>query len=431
MEVSVRLSFSTRITLHLTEIEVDPSSLLPAGTMTAALTTAFTQPPECMVPFMSESACREGTECGGTYVPHLCFPFSGGAQIRCLPATSTDGDGVEYAVYNYGPGLFCPGGMTANTRTGSVIVCCPTGLSYSGDGQQGICTGTMTAGMAVVGFEDGITGTVFYSTSFFSADHTTVNVEAHPVYLNAAAPDTEPTTSDNTLNPPSSTVIDAPDTIRISNSTKASTSSESSTLNETSNSSKTSPSNMTTCRESGCQSTSPAPNPSSSSNKEGGNHTGRIVGVGIGGTIAVGLLVLGCFLLIRYRWKRLRNRHQAAPHTTLNGSKVEAELRVYKKRLPPELAGSETRAELEGTQVEEGGAGIYAWKPELEGTAGIRGSKNVDVRKKAELEANNRNVLARASGAGTEATPTTPVAGPSSASPRYPESTAAEIQTWI
>lgn len=306
----------------------------------------------------------------------------------------------------------------------------------------------MTAGAAVVGFQDGITGTVFDGTSFISADHTTVDVEAYPVYISGATLNPEPTTSNNTLDPPSSTAGDAPGTTRKTKPTEASTPSEQSTpgesitINEPSDSSKTSPSNITTCQESGCQSTSPAPNPSGSNDKGGGNtNTGRIVGISIGGTISVVLLALGCFLLFRYRRKRLRNNNnQAAPHTTPSGSEVEAALsgsqgeeahRGYKKRLPCELPGAETRAELEGTQVEGGGAGIYVWKPELEGTAGVRGSKNVYVRKKAELDAHNRYVRASGSGTETENTTAHPVAGPSSASPRYPVSTPAEIQTWI
>ncbi|KAI8954982.1 hypothetical protein F4801DRAFT_415870 [Xylaria longipes] len=383
---------------HGNQIQVTASAFASAGvgndpqlslsSQIPPLTTIFTPPSPCKTPFAFDGDCRNEFECDGSYMPFLYVSASGnqgGTSLQCYPEVTTYNGFVD-AAFDYSPGLFCPDGMTTATSIASVFLCCPSGLTYSYDGEQDQCTATITMGEALLGSWSDNQATVLSITSFSRADSMTLYASAVPVYLT----DTRSGTFGNV---PSQAI---PPVSGESSTTGPSTSVEVSSNTPTSNGPR--------CRGDGCQTTTtttqpstgggstPATNPVSSNESNPPNQINLKVSVGVGIGVAVAfvlLLALGYMLLRRYRQKRLLSRLQllGSPPTKPDWGGEQAVRQIYQKKLPPELPVVESWVELEGTQVEDRGTGIYVWKPELEGTAGIPGAKGIYVRKKSELEA--------------------------------------------
>ncbi|KAI0861166.1 hypothetical protein F4860DRAFT_180349 [Xylaria cubensis] len=411
----------------------DPQLSLSSQTPTSIppLTTIFTPPPECKTPFAFDGSCKNDFECNGSYMPFLYLPASEnprGTSIQCYPEITTYNDGFVDAVFDYSPGLFCPDGMTTATSIANVFLCCPSGLTYSYDGQQDQCTATITMGAALVGQWKDNSASIVSTTSFSAADRMTLYPSAVPVYLTNAR-------SGTFNNAPSQSIPSTPG--------------ESSTIGTSISvevSSKTSTSNSPKCRRDNCQTTATtqpstgggsttAANPLSSNGSKPTNQNnlkiGVGVGVGVGGAVAITLLALGFMLLRRYHRKRLLSHPLViySPPTKPNGSGgVEQEVQqLYQEKPRSELPVAESWIELEGTQAEDRGTGIYVWKPELEGTAGVSGAKGVYVRRKSELEAKYTGNAAPVTGAVVYAE--SPVVGASFASPRYPAPTVFQMYT--
>ncbi|KAI0456357.1 hypothetical protein F5B21DRAFT_159304 [Xylaria acuta] len=397
------------------------------------LTTIFTPPPECKTPFAFVGDCYNEFECDGSYMPFLSIPDSrnpGGTSIQCYPEVTTYSDGYVDAVFEYSPGLFCPDGMTTATSIASVFLCCPSGLTYSFDGDEEQCTATITMGAAFVGPWQQNQATVLDTTSFSSADSMTLYAAAFPVYLNNIRSGTSGHAPGQSIPPVSG----------------ESSTTGTSTLKEVP--SKTPTSNSPRCRRDSCQTTTttqpntggestPATtNTLGSDEPKSSNQTnlkiGVGVGVGVGGAVVLILLALGYMLLRRYRRKRLLNPHQHpdSPPTKRDGDEAQEIQQMYRKKLPSELPVPESWVELEGTQVEGRGPGIYVWKPELEGTAGVPAAKGVYVRKKSELEARYYGAANAAPETGVVTYPDSPIIAASFVSPGYPARTAGMFQTY-
>ncbi|KAI0096127.1 hypothetical protein GGR51DRAFT_51056 [Nemania sp. FL0031] len=353
-------------------------------TITPALTTTFTPPPECNTPFIYDNF---DTTYYAYYPPLLISSFRGNrdpSTFQCLPET-TSADGPD-GVYKYNPGLFCPEGMTTGTSIGNIFICCHSDLTYSSSQGSEECIGTKTIGVGFTGYDSGEVGIIEGITSFSSADNMTVEVYASPVSLI------------------SELVIGSTSTVFFGSMSVAS------------NTPKTS--------------NSPSPSPISSGARAA-SHTGLKVKASLGAIVLVLiLLALGYVLLTRYRRKRLASHCQPSnqPSSTPDRMEAEAILKIRQKRSLPELPMVELRAELDGVQIESRGPGIYVWKPELEGTAGVAGSVGVYVREKAELEANLRSLANSVMEIRPETAPESPIVG-SSSGPRYIP-TAGPVQTY-
>ncbi|KAI1128802.1 hypothetical protein F5Y10DRAFT_168487 [Nemania abortiva] len=142
------------------------------------LTTIFSPPPECKTPFIED--CHN-SECYGYYYPFLVNFLPGdrtSGTLQCLPETTAYSDSAD-AVYEYSPGLFCPGGMTTVASIGNTFICCHSGLTYSRED----CTGTETRGTAFTGPWEGEVAKIYRTTLFNAADDITLYVSAPPVYL--------------------------------------------------------------------------------------------------------------------------------------------------------------------------------------------------------------------------------------------------------
>ncbi|TRX89684.1 hypothetical protein FHL15_009434 [Xylaria flabelliformis] len=379
------------------------SSQMP--TSIPPLTTIFTPPPECKTPFAFDGSCDNDFECNGSYMPFLYLPASEnprGTSIQCYPEITTYNDGFVDAVYDYSPGLFCPDGVFTSMIDKTLL---------SNIGQ----------------WKDN-SASIVSTTSFSAADRMTLYPSAVPVYLTNAR-------SGTFNNVPSQSIT--------------STSGESSTIGTSMSvevSSKTSTSNSPKCRRDNCQTTTTtqpstgggsttAANPLGSNESKPTNQNnlkiGVGVGVGVGGAVALTLLALGFMLLRRYHRKRLLSHPQViySPPTKPNGNGGGEQdvQQLYQEKPPSELPVAESWIELEGTQAEDRGTGIYVWKPELEGTAGVLGAKGVYVRRKSELEAKYTGNAAPVTGAVVYAE--SPVVGASFANPRYPAPTVIQMYT--
>ncbi|KAI0549662.1 hypothetical protein F4679DRAFT_261464 [Xylaria curta] len=412
----------------------DPQQSLNSQTLTSIppLTTIFTPPPECKTPFAFVGSCDNDFECNGTYMPFLYLPASEnphGTSIQCYPEITTYSDGFVDAVFDYSPGLFCPDGMTTATSIASVFLCCPSGLTYSYDGQQDQCTATITMGAALEGPWKDNEASIVSATSFSAADRMTLYPSAVPVYLTGARSGTFNNVPSQSISSTlgESSVIGASTSIGIS--------------------SKTSTSNGPKCRRDNCQTTtmtqpstgggsSTAANPPSSDGLKSSNQNnlkiGVGVGVGVGGAVALTLFALGFMLLRRYYRKRLLSLTQVmySPPTKPDGDGGGEQVQqVYQEKPPSELPVAASWVELEGTQAEDRGTGIYVWKPELEGTTGVPGAKGVYVRRKSELEAGYNVTPNAAPETGAVVYAESPIVGASFASPRYPAPTVVQMYT--
>ncbi|GAP85309.2 hypothetical protein SAMD00023353_1002160 [Rosellinia necatrix] len=442
--------------------------------MAFALTTTFTQPPECRIPFILESDCLDGPECGGSYAPLLFFPFSGpasGSRIQCLPKVKTNGDGSVEAIYTYDPGLICPRGLTTDTKIGTAFVCCPTGLTYTASGQQDACYGTVTEGPVLVGFTGAEESTVFETFDLAAADQTTIHVAARAVFLvvssstenHARSTDAPPglTSSATTDSPifigaPTSSGAPSQETVTTMSRRDHDGESEDDDNKDggdsgaDGDSSSGSGGDTTTACLGHCGTTdtsptvprlpTPAGNPVNQTKTMG--KARAIFGAVAGGVVGFLLLVLiiGYLLIVRYRRKRLGRKAAASrPRANPGRDDVEAAAAAAAalRKPPPRARTLPVVAELEGTGAEDrsAGAGIYVAKPELEGTAGMPGLAGVYVRRKAELEAGHlRGGLPRHApirpGAVAEL-PESPVVGSSSAGLRFSGLAAGVIRTHI
>lgn len=363
----MRLDYSYSI---IRSVESGPSSTSTSSniqasstTTTPPLTSIFTPPPECNTPYIT--FCTTG-ECYGYYYPLLLYYTTHGRPkyptIQCLPETTTWYDGSVDGIYNYNPGLFCPDDMTTDTSIGGTFICCPTGLTFDGT----YCYGTETIGVGFLGAVSSALGTIYDSTSFSAADGTTLYASAYPVRL------IQKSAAQYSL---------ASSTLILSNPSGTSSISESS-------------------------------HTSSPYQAEPASQISIKIGVGVGIAVALILFILGCILLIRYRRKRILRRQQPLDSVPSAPERIETKAALQtQKRLPPTPPMAELPVESEGPQIGDYGAGIYVWKPELEGTAGIPNSVGVYVQQKSELEANNNGIASSVLGPRPDTAPESPIVG--------------------
>ncbi|KAI1424495.1 hypothetical protein F5Y12DRAFT_447101 [Xylaria sp. FL1777] len=368
--VSVTVGYATQISLGP---ETHPT------TTPLTLTTVFTPPPACRTPFAFFDNCYNEFECDGSYFPVLynsVTSYPGSSSIRCLPQTTIIDDSYVDGVYDYNPGLFCPDGMTTDTSIGSAFLCCPSGLTYSYNGDFADCTGTITEGTVLVGPWNADEATIAKTITWSAPDNMTLYVAARPIYLTQESIIIISKTFSHIPTQASSSTIEV---------TETSMSAETSAFQTPARG---------CSRKRDCQMTTPLTTPPTNPPDLGasGPSIGIKAGAAIGGAIAFVLLVAGAILLLRYRRKRLVTRHHALDLPPIQ-PEAEVTQQTYQKKRLPELPVVESRVELEGTQVEDRGPGIYVSKPELEGTAGIPGAMGVYVRKKSELEARHDGAL--------------------------------------
>ncbi|KAI0439862.1 hypothetical protein F4803DRAFT_22563 [Xylaria telfairii] len=412
----------------------------PSDTPTAAppLTTIFTPPPQCKTPLAFVGDCQNDLECNGSFMPFLFIQNSktpSGTLIQCYPETTTFNDGYVDAVFDYSPGIFCPNGMTTATSTAGAFLCCPSGLTYSYDGHQDQCTATLTMGEALLGPWQDNSASIASTTTFSAEEHMTLYVKAVPIYLTAQGSNTKSSTFGDVPSQSIPPISGDPSSTGISTSSQAS--SDTPTNIRTSMSGQVSSDTPASSSLSTTGDSTPSMNPLSSDRPETSNQRNLKIGigVGVGGAVALILLALGCMLLRRYRRKRLFSPHPLLDFPPIEpyGSRTQAAQQIYEKKPASELPVAEPWAELEGTRVEEHGAGIYVWKPELEGTAGTpgaKGAKGVYVLKKSELEAKYNNAAHSTVKPGVPTFYESPIIGASFASPGYPAPTARMFQKY-
>ncbi|KAI0509137.1 hypothetical protein F5B22DRAFT_618601 [Xylaria bambusicola] len=359
-------------------------------TTTDPLTTVFTAPPVCQTPFAWLNDCYGKYHCDAQYLPFLYTDSPGSPPVVCLPQTTIFSDGFTDGQYDYNPGIYCPNGLTTATSIGNQFLCCPIGMTYSFDGKYDSCAGTVTKGVFWAGPGNLNSGTIARAITLSSGDGTTIFLGAPPVWLTQ--------NSHNYFSNPAPTSIDRPtDTIKEPTSKQTSLTSQTTTHRCW---------DKRDCLTTSLPTNTPGP-PSP------GPSLGVKVGAIVGGAVTFVLVAVAAVLLLRYRRRRLLAR-QDSPLTDLDADLIQQH---YQKKHLPELPVVESAAELEGTHVEGHGPGIYVWKPELEGTAGLSGAKGVYVRKKSELEARYNEVfpgspMSETRSAATTA-PESPVVGPS------------------
>ncbi|KAI1361186.1 hypothetical protein F5Y08DRAFT_27281 [Xylaria arbuscula] len=361
------------------------------------LTTTFTPPSACETPLAVLDECYDDFHCDAVYVPFLYTKSADSPPVTCLPQTTVYSDGFVDGQFEYSPGLYCPKGMTTATSIANQYLCCPSGLTYSFDGKFDTCTGTVTEGVFWAGSVDFNSGTIARVITLSAADDTTMFLGAYPIWLTQSI---------------SHTIGDLPSqsTSSIQKETDSSTSSRTSSSIHTTT--------QGCFRRRDCQAT---PSPTIHHSSASSRLPLRVeIGAIVGGVIGFVLLALAAILLLRYRRRRLRQRHQTIDSPPTNSEATIQQ--YYLKKHFPELPVVEMAAELEGTQVEDHGpgAGIYVWKPELEGTAGMPGTVGVYVRKKSELEARYDGTFTGSpypvheiGSRTTEAAPESPIVGPS------------------
>ncbi|KAI8628941.1 hypothetical protein F5Y19DRAFT_102560 [Xylariaceae sp. FL1651] len=424
----------------VTSTHVSVGADISSTTQELALTTVFTPPSVCTTPFIDLDGCPTRTQiCLGTYLPFLRLSASNSPEhtVQCVPELTTFYDGYVDGIYEYTPGLYCPGGMAIAYAVPGSVICCPSGLTLINDG---LCKMTTTEGIGLFGPVTNNEVTVVSASAFSGY---TVRIEAVPVtldfplysqetlsislYNSVTIPSVPPETPPSPLytsitnssvssgedNPPSTTDVSTTTTDPSDAGTTSSAVSQGSCFHKR---------GFRNVRR--CQATSTASygtvsaSSSSTDNTNAGNPPSSLdsaaaraeanVGTGIGAAVAFTLLLgLIYFLAIRYRrrklglCRRLHLRSQSPDDSPIDeatptedpeklsrkeeggGGGVETHIRDFTL----ETDAATIRAELEGTPIEEGGPGIYVLKPELEGTAGMPGLIGVHVRKKVELEA--------------------------------------------
>ncbi|KAI3317687.1 hypothetical protein HD806DRAFT_550218, partial [Xylariaceae sp. AK1471] len=352
------------------------------------LTTVFTPPPECTIPVIEGNECNnEDQLCLASFVDsfELITGARQGMRVQCMPTFTTDMYGNVYPITFYSPGIFCPAGMTtAAIDEFGTTYCCHSGMTCAEPAAADLasgticrhCMATLTMGTFALGASQYGVMALLTTIIFLPEDNFTAHVYDGGVTLvpqntgsgsNAGG---DKSSQDNLIDSSdltTTTIINEHPTVLSS-------------LSTTFPSSQIPPSTTNPSQR---------PIPTSESRSPLDSKAVRI-GAGIGGAIAANLLLALIYVLMtRYRHKRLhpRNLHHDS-NTTPTRSSVG---RWGFWNLKPELDTTVTRAELEGTTPEERGAGIYVWKPELEGAAVAPGLLDVYVKRKAELEAREQS----------------------------------------
>ncbi|KAI0448339.1 hypothetical protein F5B21DRAFT_497848 [Xylaria acuta] len=344
--------------------EVNPNShggITTSITQGWALTTVFTPPTGCVTPFITvpDVGCDDIT-CSALFMPSLEIDSAtGGAHLQCLPSFATDTDFNESPIFAYSPGLFCPSGMTTATSISGTAICCPSGLTCTDVGTDVTscrCTATLTTGtFGQGGWGENPDIGYFSSLTVLSPKlHQTIYAEATPITLVAQ----NVGNNDNT----SSSGVQSSDSGLISSTTVIS------------------------------DSTTTQPEPTSTSSPRPSSDSAIIVGGVLGAVAFIFFIALVYFFLTRYRHGRLQTRSiqshfdTTQEHGTSRTQQNPGDSTGGFWSLKPELDPTTTRAELEGTTIDQQGPGIYVVKPELEGTVGIKRLLGVFVKGKAELE---------------------------------------------
>ncbi|RWA07369.1 hypothetical protein EKO27_g7731 [Xylaria grammica] len=272
---------------------------------------------------------------------------TGGAHIQCLPSFATEDDFNESPIFTYSPGLFCPSGMTTGTSVSGTAICCPSGLECTDIGRDATfykCTATMTVGTFGEGEwgENPDIGYIFSISVLSPKFHKTIYAEATAITLLRQGADNSGDNSGDNSDGVSDTQTGSSDSI-----TSTAMASDPTTT-------QLGPTNTFSPRSS--------------------SDTAKIVGIVLGSVIGVILLFLLYFFFVRYRPRQLRKRNadiqpDAAQENGTSGPQpYPGDSAVGFWNLKSELDPAATRAELEGTEIDRQGPGIYVVKPELEGS---------------------------------------------------------------
>ncbi|KAI1338721.1 hypothetical protein F5Y15DRAFT_385070 [Xylariaceae sp. FL0016] len=297
----------------------------------ASLTTIFTPDPECVSPLLVGG--YSPSYWAVAFLNSVCTGFHTTVTRNCFPESSaylgTPSLG-SVPVLTYLPGIFCPSGMTTATSYSwlDAVICCPSGLSYHED--YATCLRTATGGTFLHGdCSASVSTTVVGSDVTLKIYAPTVFLGGQHQYL-SRFPLSTPTSSPTTQTTEPSSYRTRQRTIKI--------------------------------------------------------------GAGVGGTIAVLLTAALAFLCItRYRRKRLKPSSSAIDRCSaytgkpeLEGSEGQPGGEVYISKT--ELDAIPVRFELEGTQQQENGMGIYVQKPELVGSLVTESLAGIYVKTKAEMD---------------------------------------------
>ncbi|KAI0415596.1 hypothetical protein F5X98DRAFT_376529 [Xylaria grammica] len=336
------------------------------------LTTVFTPPTECATPFITipDAGCDDIT-CFALFMPSLEIDSAtGGAHIQCLPSFATEDDFNESPIFTYSPGLFCPYGMTTGTSVSGTAICCPSGLECTDIGRDATfykCTATMTAGTFGEGGwgENPDIGYISSISVLSPKFHQTIYAEATAITLLRQGADDSGHDSGHDSGDNSDGVSDT----------------------------QTSSSDSITSTAMASDPTTTQPGPTNTFSPRSSSDTAMIVGIVLGSVTGVLLLFL-LYFFVRYRPRQLRKRNadlrpDAAQENGTSGPQpYPDDSAVGFWNLKSELDPAVTRAELEGTEIDRQGPGIYVVKPELEGSVVVKRLLGVFVKGKAELEGN-------------------------------------------
>ncbi|KAI0014495.1 hypothetical protein F4779DRAFT_560113 [Xylariaceae sp. FL0662B] len=319
------------------------TSSTPSSITHAPSETTFTPPPPCSGLYVS--SLFDSSLWHADAWPDTICDVSAHTQASCLPEGKDD----RYPARIYSSGHYCPIGMTTVTSTTATdgVWCCPSHLTMNavalmcehlftegnvtlGGTDCGVLPTTYAfghgqAGFGTIGNDDGVTT--------MPLENVQVSASAEALFLL-----TQTTATASVI-----ASILAPGQPSVS----AVSTNASGTVSDASEKAK--------------------------------------LGGGIGGAIGTALLLCLSFFLI----KRHRNRRRGKPAKELDNesyTKPELEGGGRNHMRGPELDGLATRSELEGTLIDNRGAGIHVQKPELEGTQGVDGPTAVHVRGKSELE---------------------------------------------
>ncbi|KAI0867271.1 hypothetical protein GGS24DRAFT_508069 [Hypoxylon argillaceum] len=348
-------------------MEIDSAVTVPP------LTSIFIPAPSCLslcLEYCEGAACYASIGASAYVGNSSCYPES---SIVGTDAETVNHDGttnivtseISAPVFTYSPGLFCPSGMTtaATTTSPDAVYCCHHNFAYKvlAQADSGYCFATLTE------------GTFLYQSATIMFD------PSHTAAFSSAALDLEgsglvPWSGQPTLRVAEPPVFLLAQTL-------------SSVPQVSKNTSKVAEMTSQVGGELGKD------DPKSSMNLG----LGFAIGVSSGSVGAILLICLGIFFLKRYRTRRLgqgkkgglpvedEQWNEQCDKPELEGSRINRGR--FRKA---ELDASVTRAELEGSPVEENDpAGVGVLKPELHGTPGVSGLRGVYIKRKGELEASS------------------------------------------
>ncbi|KAI1077052.1 hypothetical protein F5B20DRAFT_280459 [Whalleya microplaca] len=320
------------------------TTTIPSSTTSTPPTTIFTPPPACSGLYLSavfgsslwHADAWPDTVCDTSQSPQ--------ASLSCLP----EGKDTRYPGRIYSSGHHCPFGMTTVTSTlaSDGVWCCPSHLTMNAVAL--ICEQLLTEGNITVGGTNCDATPTTYAFGHNQAGLATIGNDADAIPLGNVQ------------------VSATAEALFLLQQTSATESSVTSSL----------------APEQTNEGDIPAHTNGTLRETPDALNTAQIGGA-IGGAMGAALLLCLSFFLIRQHRNKQRDK-LGKDHPDESYNKPELESGGGNRA---ELDALATRSELEGTLVENRGAGIHVQKSELEGTGGVTGLTGVYVKRKPELDA--------------------------------------------